>query len=196
MAGPGAFGPTTAPQAYQIQCKRNARPFPPDPAYTTEQHKYIFDSCLPHEICVQAWTYSAMFLFRQTPLYSAARCISTDNYRKIADTLLGKMSGRVQIPENPSSSGQQVLADAIMTGPTLNTSAQAQSMTMSALRQLSSINYIPQSGQIPGQVWNCQDCFNIGPIQLPMAMNALAASATLAAGTAGTLFLTTFLPGQ
>ncbi|MCJ1224676.1 hypothetical protein MMC12_001321 [Toensbergia leucococca] len=150
--------------------------------------EYIFDSCLPNEICVDAYK---TIMTPRGPT-DAANCISTDQYRKIAATLNGA-TGRIQVPEKEASGSQILVADAVLTGPTTDTSAQADSIQMSALRQVSAINQIPQYGQLLDGVWNCTDCFNIGPVALPAATDALAASVNLAAGVAGTLYLTTFL---
>ncbi|MCJ1231264.1 hypothetical protein MMC12_007941 [Toensbergia leucococca] len=176
-------------QAYRIQCHRGTVVLP-DESVVPPETRYIDGSCLPNELCVDG----PLMDFNLHWQGDVASCVATDNYHKIAATLLGAI-GRIQIPEDRPSGSQVLLADAVLTGPTIDTAAQAEFITISALTQVSAIHNIPQYGQLPGGAWHCTECFNLGPVSLPEATDSLAASAKMASGTAGILYLTTFLSG-
>ena len=176
------------PQAYKIHCITSI-----PPPYAQD----IYASCLPTEICIDSDP-APIQPYDNFPV-TVARCISTDNYRKIASVLAGQEFGSVQIPANNRNNGggqqqQNSMADAVLTGPTITTSVQAQSMELRALTQLPGVVHnVPHFAAVPNGTWDCNDCFNIGPQLLPGTTDALVASVTLDASVGpALLYLTTF----
>ena len=130
------------------------------------------------------------------PVDIVAACVPIQNYVAIGQVLLdNKQFGSIQIPADKPSTGQTLFADIVMTDPTMHTAVKAQYLNMTALRQFSVINSVPQYGQIPGGVWSCVDCSSIGPVSVPMGLDQLAASVRLVVGSAGVLYVTTALSG-
>ncbi|MCJ1230189.1 hypothetical protein MMC12_006861 [Toensbergia leucococca] len=183
------------PQKYKILCFQYASTVSGETFPFGDSH-WIYEECLPSEICVHmpVWDYPPGQL---TPdghgSIALASCVSTDNYRKIAAVLSGKEFGNIQVSTSAPGGNQKVLVDVLLTGPTINTTAVAQNMKLTALTQLSTTHHFPHYGSLPGGSWLCADCFNLGPYILPQATNLLSASVTLAGGAAAVLYVTTFM---
>ena len=110
--------------------------------------------------------------------------------------LVGKEIGKIQIPADNirySPQQQSLVANAVLMGPTLDTSVRAQTASLTALTKLGTANNVPPYGPLPGSKWSCAQCWNLGPEVVKGRVDQFAAEATLAGHAAGVLYLTTFL---
>lgn len=179
--------PTLDPRAYRMIC-RSSPYIGPGAVLFHPVNSYLTGSCLPHEICIDRLT-------GPPDNTRVAYCVSTDNYRKIAKTLGRKEFGSIQIPADQPNAQQKLLVEAVLTGPTVDSSVRAQSMKVTALKKLAAINNVPQYGPLPRGAWACTDCWKIGPVAMPKGSEQISAAVTLAAGAAGVLYLTTSFSG-
>ena len=143
----------------------------------------LYGTCADTEICVSQQNPDA------DP--SVAHCLNVNDYVKINSVRHGKNTGNIQVPTEKPAAGQQLVADAVVTSSTFNGIEPALSVQLQAWKKLSTVHNVPHYGQLPGRMWNCSDCVNLGPVVAPPGTDVLSASATMAANTVGVLYLTT-----